>query len=243
MRRMLYATFLMPGTSHYVELVHPYRRFESCGVSRIGASLYDRDGRELASATLPLTETVVDLGEIFPQTDGTALVLTDVAYDMRGKQHPYQYGFLYQSAPDSTPIHYPLDIALGLTNAINYFPNHGYFPLGPLPSWLRIRLYLGNVSEHETIEPEVTLAAGQEKRSFTVSLPPLAHRLIDLPEQGGQTVDYLTVAGEVKPICYVAGVNRATGALTFLEHLMQTFKPDAEAGDLGNVPEPETVLR
>jgi hypothetical protein len=243
MRRMMFATFLIPGARHYVELIHPYRRFESCGVTRIEALLYDRAGRELATVSLPLEKTVVDLSSIFPETDESALVLTDVAYSMSGKKHPYQYGFLYQAQPQATPVHYPLDIALGLTNAINYFPNHGYFPLGSLPPWLHIRLYLGNVSEHEAIEPEVTLAAGQEKRSFPVCLPPLAHRLIDLPEQGAQPVDYLTVAGEAKPICYVAGVDTRNGALTFLEHLMQTFKPDAEEGDLGNVPEPETVLR
>ncbi len=243
MRRMLFATFLIPGARQYVELVHPYRRFESCGITRIGASLYDGDGGELASVTLPLTETVVDLATFFPQIAETALVLTDVAYRLKGKQHPYQYGLLYQAPPGATPIHYPLDIALGLTNAINYYPNHGYFPLGPLPPWLRIRLYLGNVSEHRPIEPEVTLSTGREKRSFTVHLPPLAHRLVDLPAQEGEPVDYLTVAGDAKPICYVAGLDSRNGALTFLEHLMQTYKPDAEVGEQGNVSEPEAVLR
>lgn len=237
MRRMIFATFLIPGASQYVELVHPYRRFESCGITEIRAWLYDRAGGELASLTLPLKETVVDLRAIFPRVDETALVLTDVAYRLKGTRHPYQYGLLYQACPDATPIHYPLDIALGLTSAINYFPNHGYFPLGPLPPWLNIRLYLGNVSEHRPIEPEVTLATGQEKRSFTVHLPPLAHRLVDLPVEGGTPADYLTVGGEAKPICYVAGVDARSGALTFLEHLMQTYKPAEEAGNLGNVPD------
>jgi hypothetical protein len=226
-----------------VELIHPYRRFDSCGVTRIDAWLYDGQGRELAAARVPLEKTVVDLASIFPETDQSALVLTDVSYAMPGKKHPYQYGFLYQALPQATPIHYPLDIALGLTNAINYFPNHGYFPLGPLPSWLRIRLYLGNVSEHRPIDLEITLAAGRDKHGLTVHLPPLTHQLVELPLQEGALVDYLTVAGEVKPICYVAGVDARSGALTFLEHLMQTFKPDAQAGELGNVPDPEAVLR
>lgn len=244
MRRMLFATFLLPGTRHHVELVHPYRRFDSCGVTRIDAWLFDREGRELASRRVPLDKTVVDLAAVFPADlpaarEG-AMVLTDVAYNMPGKKHPYQYGFLYQNRPEATPLHYPLDIAMGLTNAINYFPNHGYFPLGLVPPWLRLRLYLGNVSEHCAIEPEVTLVRGAARRSFTVPMAPLAHRLVDLPAQD-EALDYLTVAGEVKPVCYVAGVDARSGALTFLEHLMQTFRPDAEEGGQGYVAEPETL--
>jgi len=235
---MLFATFLMPETRHHVELVHPYRRFKSCGVTRIEAWLFDREGREVASAAVPLGRTVVDLAALFPKAD-EGMVLTDMDYAMPGKKHPYQYGFLYQDRPEATPLHYPLDIAMGLTNAINYFPNHGYFPLGPVPPWLRLRLYLGNASELCAIEPEVTLVRGAARRSLTVPIPPLAHRLVDLPVQD-DAVDYLMVAGAVKPVCYVAGVDARSGALTFLEHLMQTFRPDAEEGGQGYVAEPDT---
>jgi len=244
MRRMMFATFLIPGTRQYVELVHPYGRFRACGVTAIKASRYDPDGRELGSADLPLREILIDLATVFPVCRETALVLHDVTYDLKRNKHPYQYGFLYQGIAGATPIHYPLDVALGLTDAIRYSPNYGYFPLGPLPAWLGIRLYLGNVSEHVAIEPEVTLVTSQRTRRLTVPIPPLAHRVVDLDAtEQGEAVEYLTVKGEQKPVCYVAGVDRRTGALTFLEHLMQTYKLDAEEGDQGNVPEPEYVKR
>ncbi len=227
MRQMLFATFLIPGTSQHLELVHPYDRFERCGVTAIRASLYAPDGRELATSNLPLDDTVLDLGTVFPVRDDSAMVLTDVTYDLKGKRHPYEYGFLYQPGPGASPIHYPLDVALGLTDAITYQPNYGYFPLGPLPPWLGIRLFLGNVSEHAVIQSEVTLVSGRGVRRFPVVLPSLAHRLVDLWDgQGQESFEYLTVRGEQKPVCYVAGIDRRTGALTFLEHLMQTFKQD-----------------
>ena len=229
MRRMLFATFLIPETSHYLELVHPYDRFERCGVTEIRAFLYAPDGRELATANLPLDDTVLDLGTVLPVCDDSAMVLTDVTYDLKGKRHPYEYGFLYQPVRSASPIHYPLDVALGLTDAINYLPNYGYFPLGSLPPWLGIRLFLGNVSEHAVIEPEVEMVTAKEARRIAVSLPPLSHRVVDLPDDpGDEPLRYVTVRGEAKPVCYVAGLDRRTGTLTFLEHLMQTFKPDEE---------------
>lgn len=229
MRRMLFATFLIPGASHYIELVHPYDRFDRCGVTKILASLYAPNGRELATATLPLDDTVLDLGTVLPVGDDSAMVLTDVAYDLKGKRHPYEYGFLYQPGPDASPIHYPLDVALGLTDAITYLPNYGYFPFGPLPSWLGIRLFLGNVSEHAVIEPEVEMVTAKGARRVVVSLPPLSHRVLDLPEgSADDPLRYLTVRGTTKPVCYVAGLDRRTGTLTFLEHLMQTFKLNGE---------------
>lgn len=229
MRQMLFATFLIPGTSQHLELVHPYDRFDRCGVTGIRAFLYAPDGRDLATTSLPLDDTVVDLGTVLPVWDDSAMVLTEVTYDLKGKRHPYEYGFLYQPGPGASPIHYPLDVALGLTDAITYQPNYGYFPLGPLPPWLGIRLFLGNVSEHAVIEPVVEVVTAQASRRVVVSLPPLSHRVVDLPDdRADDPLRYVTVRGEAKPVCYVAGLDRRTGALMFLEHLMQTFKPDEE---------------
>lgn len=226
MRRMMHATFLIPGTRHYIELAHPFFKFATCGVTRIWAGLYDREGHELAAVSLPLQEMVVDLATVFPAPDDVALVLTDMTYDLKGKKHPYQYGFLYQDIAGATPIHYPLGPAVGLTDAINYSPNYGYFPLGPLPPWLGIRLYVGNVSEYGAIEPEVAVVTKQRTTCMTVPLPPLAHRMVDLPDADGkEPIEYLTARCDAKPICYVAGVDKRTGALTFFEHLMQTYKP------------------
>ncbi|MEW6542410.1 MAG: hypothetical protein AB1411_02240 [Nitrospirota bacterium] len=227
-RRMLFATFWMPGAKQYVELVHPQWRFAHCGITALRTSLYAGDGREVAVRDLPLEDPVIALDAVFSAPGDTAMVLTDVAYELKGKKHPYQYGFLYQPASGATPIHYPLDIALGLTDAIRYSPNFGYFPLGPLPPWLGVRLYLGNVSEHASIEPEITLVAANGCRTIPTVLPPLSHRIVELPVgDGAEPIEYLTVGGPAKPICYVAGVDRRTGALTFLEHLMQTHKLDA----------------
>lgn len=244
MRRMLFATFLIPETRHYIELIHPYDRFERCGVAAIRAALYAPEGRELATADLPLDDTMLDLGTVFPPHGDSAMVLTDVTYDLKGKRHPYEYGFLYQSHPGASPIHYPLDVALGLTDAITYLPNYGYFPLGPLPPWLGVRLFVGNVSEHAVIEPEVRVVTAKGERRVAVSLPPLSHRVVDLSDDpDDEPLRYLTVRGDTKPVCYVAGLDRRTGTLTFLEHLMQTFKPDEETGERENVPEPEYVKR
>jgi hypothetical protein len=229
MRRMLFSTILLPGAVQHVELAHPFWRFSHCGVTAIRTSLHGAEGDELAAADLPLDRNVVELRDHFPAVAGTALAFFDVAYDLKGKRHPYQYGYLYQEAPGATPIHYPLDVTMGLTDAINYMPNYGYFPLGPLPDWAGIRLYLGNPCERATIEPRLRLVTSRGVRRRTVSLPPLGHRCLDLePAAAGETLEYLTLHSDTKPVCYVAGVDRRSGALTFLEHLMQTFRLDSD---------------
>lgn len=235
MRQMIFSTFLFPGARHFVELAHPHRSFAGARISAVSAFLYDEEGRERAAVPLPLERTVVDLGTIFPGAPAGGLVLTEVAYDLPGKRHPYQYGFLYQERPAATPIHYPLDVSLGLTNAVTYWPNHGYFPLGAVPSWLEVRLYMGNVAERAAIEPEVRLVTRRGVERRRVVIPPLHPVTLSL-SSGEEPVEYVVVEGEAKPICYVAGVDRRTGALTFLEHLMQTYKPAMTAGRVGGVP-------
>jgi hypothetical protein len=229
MRRMLFGTMMLPGAIQYIELAHPFWRFAHCGLSSVRALLYDRKGRALVATDLPLDRNLVDLRNHFPSVGEPALALFDVAYDLKGKQHPYQYGYIYQDIPQATPIHYPLDPALGLTDAINYSPNFGYFPLGPLPAWLGIQLYLGNVSEWTTIEPEVQVVTSQGSRIVKLSLPPLSNQVLEVEgPEAGEILEYLAVKTDNKPVCYVAGVDRRTGALAFLEHLMQTFKMDGE---------------
>jgi hypothetical protein len=237
MRHMVFSTFLFPGARHFVELAHPHRSFRSARISAVSAFLYDEEGRERAAASLTLERTVVDLGALFPGAPAGGLVLTEVAYDLPGKRHPYQYGFLYQERAAATPIHYPLDVSLGLTNAVTYWPNHGYFPLGPTPPWLEVRLYLGNVCERAAIEPEVRLVTRRGVESRRVAIPPLRPLTLSLPA-GEEPIEYVIVEGVAKPVCYVAGVDRRTGALTFLEHLMQTYKPAMDEGRVGGVPPP-----
>jgi hypothetical protein len=235
MRRMMFACFLWPGTRQYVELAHPYARFAECGVTRIAASVSDAGGRGLGEVEVPLTENPSDLRELFPDVREPAMVLLDVAYNLKGRAHPYQYGFLF---PESgTPIHYPLDMALGLTNAINYYPNFGYFPVAGLPRWMGLRLYLGNVGEYAPLDATVTLVSADGERTLPVRLGPLQHCAMDLPaHEPGAPLRYLTVGGEAKPVCYVAGVDARTEAITFLEHLMQVFKYDENHVETGAPP-------
>lgn len=156
------------------------------------------------------------------------MVLNDVSFEMEGKDHPYQYGFLYQGTETATPIHYPLGIVLGLTNFI-HFSNTGYFPLCTLPPWVTVRLFLGNPSRHASIEPEIMLVSPCRVTTHTILLPPMGHRIVDLQELApAEGVEYLVVRGAVKPLVFVAGVHRESGAMTFLEHLIETNRtPDS----------------
>ena len=238
-RRMMFGTFLIPRSRQWVELVHACPSLESSGVRSVHATTFDQHGNEAASRALPLHERLIDLHAVFPPREDVVMVLNDVSFEMEGKDHPYQYGFLYQGTETATPIHYPLGIVLGLTNLI-HFSNTGYFPLSALPSWVTVRLFLGNPSSHASIEPEIMLVSPGGVTTHTIQLPPMGHRTVDLHELAPTLgVEYLVVRGTVKPLVFVAGVHRESGALTFLEHLIET-NPTSDSPDPSAAEDPPT---
>lgn len=222
MRRMMFGTFLIPGSCQWIELAHACSSPCLSGVVSVQATAFDSRGVEVASQPLPVHERIVDLQSLCPPRDEGLMVLTDVGFEMEGRDHPYQYGFLYQGNEKAAPIHYPLGIVLGLTNLV-HFSNTAYFPLSVLPSWMAVRLFVGNPSRHAAIDIEIAAVSHTGVAVHPVRLPPLAHQVVELDDvAGGGDVDYLMVRGPVKSLAFVAGVHRETGAVTFLEHLIET---------------------
>lgn len=220
-RRMMFATFLIPGTQQWIELVHQTKNITK-RVTRIIGQCFDPTGKELASVTYALTHPMQDLSGLWPSPTDTALILNDMTYVHTGKGHPYQYGYLSQQIPHASPIHFPLAVCLGLLRGQDYSPLT-YFPLGALPSWVGIRLYIGNVSEHATAEYHLIVHTTKGRKDRALTIPPLGHTVIDLP--AGllkEQVHFIAFRGIQKPIAYIAGVNRRNHALTFLEHFMDT---------------------
>lgn len=217
---MLFGTVVFPDVTQYVEMCHMYETVTGAGVSRIEGTLYDQQGRELHRAVPPLCELLINVQQMYPAVSELALLLHEVWYQGDADTHPYQYGYLLPKEVGAVPIHYPLAIAMGLSRLIN-FANYSYFPIGRMPSGCGIRLFLGNPCEHAPIDAVVTWRSLDGMSTHVVTIPPCGLRIVDVDVAEHDDESYLLVSGEIRPIVYVAGVNRHRDVTTFLEHLME----------------------
>lgn len=221
-RTIYFGTLHEPCLAHEIAFdsyaVAKNQRASTPNIATVEAAYFGANGRLLARETLDHLAPVTPLRGDF---DIPGLVMLRIGY--RSVLPFNVYGFVVRR-DSGDGVMYPVSPAVGWPETTVWL-NRGVMPTGSPPEGWRHEVFVGNPSRWAELRFKLILYSGGVRRTVALSLSPKQSIFIPIEslarELGfAQATEAVGVVSRNNAAVYVLGRDEATGALSFVEHLI-----------------------